>query len=175
MTDVNSIIHEIIGSTKTVYVYSSKICDDFKKLEMAKCFGFEQIEKLVLLYLEKLTKRGRLIKSVYSQGVRYKKTDVFYKQHQMLKIETKLHFSFVSDLQMQKSLCKLELKQCKVALHPFKQELTLGKALDSNSTLEYLVKKERVYFLQNKISAINTLMGLYKLNSYSFHQNFEAS
>ena len=175
MTDVNSVIHEIIDSRKTVYVYSSKICDDFKKLEIAKCFCFGQIEKLVLLYLEKLTRRGVLIKSAYSKGVRYKKADVFYKQHQMLKIETKMHFSFISDLRMQKSLCKLELKQCKVALRPFKQEVTFGKALDSSSTLEYLVKKERVYFLQNKISAINTILGLYELNSYSSDQNYEAS
>jgi len=171
MADVNSVIHEIIDSKKTVYIYSSKICDDFTKLEIAKYFCFEQIEKLVSLYLEKLTKKSLLIKSTYSKGTRYKKTDLFYKPHHILKVEKELHFSFILALDMQKALCDLEMTKCRATLVPYNLDVILGKTLETEIQLEYLIKKERVYFLQNKISTINTLLGLYKLNNYSFAQN----
>ncbi len=171
MMDINSVIYGIIFSKSTMYIYPKKICNDFNKLEIAKYFSPEQIAKLVSLYLEKLTKKGALTMLNYHKGVRYRKTDLFYKPPQIIKIEKEMHFSFLSALNIQKAICDLELLQCRTSLIPYDQSIVSGRTLEREMQIDYLIKKERVYFLQNKASAINNLLGLYKLNSYSLSQN----
>jgi len=169
MNDVNSAIYDVIASKKTVYIYFLKICSDFKKLKKAESFSIGQIEKLVSLYLAKLTKKGLLVKTTYPSGIRYKKTELFHKNPYLMKVEVSLKHEFLSSLDMQRALCNFELMDCKSKLTPYIMDTMCGLTLEKEDQLDYLIKKEKIYFLQNKLSAINNLLDIYKLERISIN------
>jgi len=167
MADINSVIYDVIAAKKNVYIYFTMICSDLHKLKRAEPFTRGQIEKLVSLYLDKLTNRGLLVKISNERGVRYKRTELFYKELNLMKAESILKHNFLSSLEMQKALCNFELMEFKSKIDPFIMDTIRELTLEKEKQLDYLIKKEKVYLLHSKLNTINKLLDIYKLERFS--------
>lgn len=159
---LNSVLYDLVSAEK-YFSFVSSLSYSFMDREEASAFDSEQIKLLISFYLEELTRAELLKSSLYphTEVPRYLKVKKFHELDEALNVDFEGQFNppFLLQLRMQRSLCNSDILECSKELEMFNRENKV--ALEDSKYMDKQALKEKLSFLQNKILAIDKLLGMY--------------
>ena len=163
--DLDSVLYDVVDSTKDFYIFTSVICRSFIALDIEGSFNLEQVDELVSMYLKKLSKAGLLIESKYphTNVSRYRKTDLFYQSHNKIpETNVELRSKFLLDLKMQRALSNFEILKYNSELEDYSKNGIDKTGIENSEEKQFRITKEKSAFIKSKLCVINILLEIYQ-------------